>query len=58
MRLDIWVIVGIAVASALAVSGVTYLALKPSTEVNKAKEARNIGHVVKRLDTVCLELKI
>ncbi|MDR2548375.1 MAG: hypothetical protein LBC34_02665, partial [Rickettsiales bacterium] len=37
VRLDIWVTVGIALASALAVSGGTYLALKPSTQVDKAE---------------------
>jgi|GEM_PF-5635215 len=37
VRLDIWVTVGIALASALAASGATYLALKPSTQVNEAE---------------------
>ncbi|MDR1139513.1 MAG: hypothetical protein LBJ80_05380 [Rickettsiales bacterium] len=37
VRLDIWTMVGIALASALAVSGATYLALEPSTQVSEAK---------------------
>ncbi|BAP00366.1 putative uncharacterized protein [Wolbachia endosymbiont of Cimex lectularius] len=37
VRLDIWTMVGIALASALAVSGGTYLALKPSTQMNEAE---------------------
>ncbi|WP_264705045.1 hypothetical protein [Wolbachia endosymbiont (group A) of Gymnosoma rotundatum] len=36
VRLDIWVMVGIAVASALVAGGITYAAL-PSTQVNGAK---------------------
>ncbi|MDR0288767.1 MAG: hypothetical protein LBH78_01775 [Rickettsiales bacterium] len=41
VRLDIWTMVGIALASALAVSGATYLALKPSTQVNETQEPQN-----------------
>ncbi|MGL9688552.1 MAG: hypothetical protein ACR5K6_02145 [Wolbachia sp.] len=37
VRLDIWTMVGIALASALAVSSGTYLALKPSTQMNEAE---------------------
>ncbi|MGL9731392.1 MAG: hypothetical protein ACR5KX_00930 [Wolbachia sp.] len=37
VRLDIWTMVGIALASALAVSGGTYLALKPSTQMNEVE---------------------
>ncbi|NSM56276.1 hypothetical protein HET73_01240 [Wolbachia endosymbiont of Atemnus politus] len=38
MRLDIWVMVGIAVASALAVGGITCYMLKPSTKVSETQE--------------------
>ncbi|MDR2609685.1 MAG: hypothetical protein LBC06_03775 [Rickettsiales bacterium] len=43
VRLDIWVTVGIAVASALAVSGATYLALKPSTQVGETQEPQEVN---------------
>ncbi|WCR59538.1 MAG: hypothetical protein PG978_000974 [Wolbachia endosymbiont of Ctenocephalides felis wCfeF] len=42
VRLDIWATVGIALASALLVSGATYLALKPSTQVSEA-ETREVN---------------
>ncbi|MDR2978076.1 MAG: hypothetical protein LBU56_01350 [Rickettsiales bacterium] len=40
VRLDIWTMVGIVLASALAVSGATYLALKPSTQMNETETQR------------------
>lgn len=43
VRLDIWATVGIALVAALAVSGGTYLALKPSTQVNEA-EAQEVNN--------------
>lgn len=45
VRLDIWTMVGIAVASALLVSGATYLALKPSTQMNEAGTQKVNGEV-------------
>ncbi|MGL9718771.1 MAG: hypothetical protein ACR5K9_09190 [Wolbachia sp.] len=37
VRLDMWIMVGIAVVSALAVGGIAYFALEPSTQVNKVE---------------------
>ncbi|MCM1001676.1 hypothetical protein [Wolbachia pipientis] len=41
VRLDMWIMVGIALASALAVGGITYFALKPSTQVSETQEPQN-----------------
>lgn len=45
VRLDIWTMVGIALVAALAVSGATYLALKPSTQMNEAEAQEVNGEV-------------
>ncbi|MDR3132085.1 MAG: hypothetical protein LBU02_03265 [Rickettsiales bacterium] len=43
VRLDIWATVGIALVAALAVSGATYLALKPSTQVGETREPQQVN---------------
>ncbi|QEF49986.1 hypothetical protein EA652_0280 [Wolbachia endosymbiont of Drosophila ananassae] len=52
VRLDIWVMVGIAVVSTLAVGSITYAAL-PSTQVNGAEVQGVSGGKTRQLNTVC-----
>ncbi|WP_231115876.1 MULTISPECIES: hypothetical protein [Wolbachia] len=52
VRLDIWVMVGIAVVSTLAVGSITYAAL-PSTQVNGAEVQGVSGGKTRQLDTIC-----